>query len=241
MEHLAEGGILIQLGAMAYLEIDVGGLDIGIGPDDGMIAHLDLAVRTIGRFVYGCQYVDGIARGVVVDVPLVVLDDKRIGYATHDGMLGCLDVHGAIGQRSDVILVDDASQEFAEPLPQGVAIEFAQQRCMMETYPAATSLLDVLHEVAGCTLVPGEGGIVELDDEVELVQGALAVEIVGRTHDLEGEVEFLALVDKPLDGCIAHGLVLSLSLGQHQYVGMSTMVVLAPQASGEAKDAEEKK
>ena len=88
MEEGGEGGVLEEVGVVAHEDVYVACFDVLVGPDYGVVAHLDGGVRGIGLFVDAGEDVDVRARGLTPGVPLLVLDGEGWGKVFHCRMGG---------------------------------------------------------------------------------------------------------------------------------------------------------
>ena len=96
---------------MSELEIDIAGPLLRIGPDDRVVAHLDIGLHRIAAFIYMSQDVHVGARVALVGVPLVFGHYESTRYVLHDRMLTVFHLHGAFGGLCDIVLIANLSQE----------------------------------------------------------------------------------------------------------------------------------
>src|ERR1700683_565900 len=76
-EDGGECRVFEQVRVMSHEDVNVPGLVVFIGPDDGMIAHFGLCIWVIGIFVHAGQHMNIWARRFVPSVPLFLFHEKR--------------------------------------------------------------------------------------------------------------------------------------------------------------------
>lgn len=117
LEQLDEDWCGEELLAVAELEIYVAGALGGIGPDDGMVAHLDVCVDGVAAFIDMCQNMYVGAWVLFVGIPLVIGDDEGSGKVFHHGVSAVFHLHCAVALLGDVVLVANIAHEVRKPLP----------------------------------------------------------------------------------------------------------------------------
>ena len=127
-----ERRVFEQIRVMPHEDIDVSGLVVLIGPDHGMIAHLDLRVRAITVLTYAGKHVNIRSRRLVPCVPFLVRNRKWTRHALHRGMRLVFDRHHAVDKCGDVLLEPDAAHELRKPRPHLEAVKLAQKRGVVE-------------------------------------------------------------------------------------------------------------
>ncbi len=173
---------------MPHEDVDVSCRHVRIGPNHRVIAHLDRRRRRVARLVDAGQHADIAPRAAIVGVPFLAGDDERLGHASHAGMRFVFHVDRGGGKGGNVVPILDLAHEVGEPGPHLLAVEVAQQRCMVQTDPTALALLDVRLE-GGLRL-----GLPTVGDKVQLQHQAVLGEVLGRDGGRVGDVVDLEAV-----------------------------------------------
>src|ERR1700742_2642561 len=125
---------------MPHENIDVASLDVLVGPDHGMIAHLDGGVGLIGRFVYVCEHMNIWSRAFIIGIPFFFLNGESIGDAAKHGMVVVFEDNIGSCETGDIIFPADATHEVTEPGPDGIAVKFTKKGGMVKADPTAPTL-----------------------------------------------------------------------------------------------------
>ena len=110
-EQLDEGWGGEELLAVAELEVDVACGLCGIGPDNWMVAHLDIGLGGVAGLIDTGQNADVGTGAAVVGVPLVIGDDKGSRKVAHHGMQAVFYLYGGVALLGYVILEEYAAHE----------------------------------------------------------------------------------------------------------------------------------
>jgi hypothetical protein len=87
MKQGREGRVLKQLSVVSHEDVDVACFDVLVGPDDGVVAHLDGRCGSVGGLVNTCEYMHIWARRMIPGVPLLVLNGEGMRKVFHDWMI----------------------------------------------------------------------------------------------------------------------------------------------------------
>src|SRR5580698_7532005 len=96
LEDGRESRILEQVRMVAHKDINIPSLVVFVCPDDGVIPHLDLCVRSVSVFIHTGKHMDIGARRLIVRVPLFMLDNEGSFDALHRWMSSVLDGYSAV-------------------------------------------------------------------------------------------------------------------------------------------------